>query len=281
MSFLFLAALNYESRTSYKLQVQVTDGGNIRRSTLVDIHVIVTDTNEGGPFFSDAVFITQLDEDVSIGQTVYMMYAKDADQSSSSFYPVVYSIISGDPTNRFIINSDNGQVLVKAKLDYETTRTYAVIVQAAYKTGSNSATATLSVVVNDVNDNRPVCADWTFNREISELVGGGIAIFTLSCNDDDNSIYGQLTYELTTGDAAKFRITSSVLELVKPIDYDTEGTQYDLVITVSDGLYAVDVTGTLYVSDVNEHDPMFTEGGKYRFRHRHVSVKVISNLKHI
>ena len=64
------------------------------------------------------------------------------------------------------VNPYTGVVTVSGILDRETANIHALVLQAMEKGETNSATASVTIQVTDVNDNAPLCANTAFRLVI-------------------------------------------------------------------------------------------------------------------
>ena len=95
------------------------------------------------PTISDQTF--SIAEDVSIGTSIGTVTASDADND-----PLTFSIIAGNSNDVFSIESTSGEILLSEMLDFETTSTYSLTVQAA--DNESNATAIITINVTDAID---------------------------------------------------------------------------------------------------------------------------------
>ncbi|KAK7485090.1 hypothetical protein BaRGS_00023630, partial [Batillaria attramentaria] len=249
------SAVDYETASSHVLTVQVSDTAGL--TTTVVVNIIVQNVNEGPPAFGGPYDVT-ISEDVVIGTSVADVSATDPDGSTHAFGNPQHSIISGDPSSQFNIDSTTGRVSTRAALNAESASTYSLVVKALELGGTNSATVTLTVTVSDVNDVTPSCTPAVFAETVNEPGTTGDTVLTLTCTDTDVTAT-TLTYTISSGDTSKFTMNSNVLELAGALDYDGGTTRYDLTITVSDGTNSVDVVGSVTVAPVNEAPPVFSQ----------------------
>ena len=89
------------------------------------------------PTISDQTF--SIAEDVSIGTSIGTVAASDADND-----PLTFSIIDGNSDDVFSIESTSGEILLSEMLDFETTSSYSLTVQAA----DNESNATAIITIN-------------------------------------------------------------------------------------------------------------------------------------
>ena len=73
---------------------------------------------------------------------------RDADEGDT----ISYSIAAGNEDEKFAIGPSNGQVTVAGALDYETTSSYTLTVEASDGNGG-TATVTVTITVTDVMAN--------------------------------------------------------------------------------------------------------------------------------
>ncbi len=169
--------------------------------------------------------------------------------------------LSGTDVSVFTIDGKTGQLKTKAALDYETKKTYTVVVTVS--DGEISDTITVTINVTDIDENRaPVFTEGeTTTRSVAENTAAGENIGTaIAATDPDNDT---LTYSLAGTDAGSFGIDTETGQLKTSVtlDYETK-TVYTVVINVSDGKLTTSITVTIRVTDVAEvGTPVVGAGG--------------------
>ena len=142
--------LDRERISNITLHVQVTDG-KFNEST--DLFITVLDVNEFTPYFSEPNYEAKIPENALVGDTVIVVSATDSDAVENI---VVYSIISGNSEDTFIINPKNGNISLHKPLDYETKKQYKLSVKATDDGIPVLESLTnVTVTVEDVNDSSP------------------------------------------------------------------------------------------------------------------------------
>ncbi|XP_067685434.1 protocadherin Fat 4-like [Haliotis asinina] len=247
-------AVDYEANTAHTLTITVSDTGSPVQSTTVTVNINVINVNDGPPTFT-GTFSATIAENSVIGISVADVVATDPD-GNNAFGSPVYSIQGGDLSNQFTINSNTGRVTTIATLDRETKASYDLIIKATESGDTGTATVTLTVTITDVNDNSPSCSQNSFVVTVSEAEVAGFAVNTFTCTDADTT--GTVTYTLSSGDSTKFEMSSNILQLKSPLDFDSGVTKYDVVVTVSDTTNSVSIPGTIHVGNVNEAPPVFS-----------------------
>ena len=248
------AALDYESKTQYKVTVSVSDGNGGSDSITVTINV--TDVNEA-PVFSDGASTTRsIAENTGAGQNIGSAVGAEDPENNSLSYS-----LGGTDKDSFAIVTSSGQLQTKAALDYETKSSYEVTVSVSDGNGGSDSIA-VTINVSDVNENSaPVFTDGTSTtRSVAENTAAAQNIGTpVAATDADTD--DTLTYTLGGTDAASFAIvsTSGQLQTKAALDFETKSS-YEVTVSVSDGNSGSDsITVTINVTDVTETQTTQTE----------------------
>ena len=180
--------------------------------------------------------------------------ATDADN-----HTLRYSL-GGTDAALFSINSTSGQLQTSGVLDHETNPSHTVTV-FAYDGNNGGDSISVTINVTDVVDHDPVFTDGaSTTRSVAENTASGTNIGTpVTATDADNDT---LTYTLGGTDADSFSIvsTSGQLRTNAALDYETTSS-YSVTVDVNDGYGGSDsINVTINVTDVVEHDPVFTDG---------------------
>jgi len=167
--------------------------------------VKLRDINDNKPHFDRANVEVSVFEDTKVGTELEKFKATDPDQGGKS--KVSYSIDrSSDRQRQFAINQ-NGSVTIQRSLDREVVPRHQVKI-LAIDDGSppKTATATLTVIVQDINDNapkflkdyRPVLPEHVPPRKVVEI---------LATDDDDRS--------KSNGPPFQFRLDPSADDIIR------------------------------------------------------------------
>ncbi len=239
------AALDYESKSSYSVTVDVSDGNG--GSDSIPVTISVTDVNES-PIFANSTAARSIAENTGSGEDIgAAITATDVDANTTLTYT-----LGGADAASFSIVSTSGQLQTNAALDYETKTTYSVRITVS----DSELTDTIDVTINvtDVDENRaPAFADGTSTtRSVAENTAADTNIGSaVSATDPDTD--DTLTYSLSGADAAAFSINSTTgqLQTSAVLDYETK-TTYSVRITVSDSELTDTIDVTISVTNVNE-----------------------------
>lgn len=115
-----------------------------------------------------------VDENSTVGTLVDILAATDGDGD-----PLTYTITGGNTGNVFSISNDS--LLVNSSLDHEGIASYNLSVKVS--DGTDSATATITVNVNDVNEQPTIALT---NANVDENSAQGTVINTAAVTDPDN-----------------------------------------------------------------------------------------------
>ncbi|XP_046956485.1 protocadherin beta-12 [Lynx rufus] len=227
------------------------------------IELQVTDINDHSPIFLEKEMLLEIPENSPVGAVFLLESAKDLDVGINALKNYMIS-----PNSHFHIkirvNPDNRKypelVLDKA-LDYEEQSELSFIL-TALDGGSppRSGTATVRVVVVDINDNSPEFEQPFYEVKIPENSILGSLIVTVSAWDLDSGKNGEISYSFShaSEDIRKtFEINqkSGEVSLTASMDFETIES-YSVIIQATDGggLFGKS-TVRIQVMDVNDNAP--------------------------
>lgn len=134
----------------------------------------------------------------SAGVVVTQLSAADADSGSNGW--LMYRLESG-AQDRFVVEPLSGAVLVgNTTLDREERGSYRLVVIASDRgTPPMSGTATLTVILDDVNDSRPRFIEPVTMINVNESTPPGVVVATLTAEDPD--LHPRLEYYIISVEA--------------------------------------------------------------------------------
>ncbi|XP_069130301.1 protocadherin Fat 1-like isoform X4 [Argopecten irradians] len=250
-----------DQNKDFVLTIRASDEGVPPRS--VDVNVTISVISDAHPRFEQQFYTTTVREDVQLQTPVISVRAV-----SPNGHKLIYTIISGDTYKDFDVDFNIGVVAVVSPLDYEVTKGYELVVQAADVKTSATATATIRVIVTDVNDNVPVFTNYKYTALLSEAVGVGMSVVKVHADDKDLGSSGLVYYSiepLTEGstDPDFFTIDSQtgLVTLIQPLDHEVQ-TDFTFVVRATDGGLPAS-SSTVYVhvivEDFNDNAPQFDQ----------------------
>ncbi|KAG8014658.1 Protocadherin-16, partial [Nibea albiflora] len=258
------AELDREEKDLYELKLQASDFGNppLRSETVFLLRV--ADTNDCHPVFEKDVYLISIAEDAPQGSSLIQMKARDADEGINS--DVRYSILKSNQGSLISIDPESGLVTTAEALDRETqTEVWFLVVAVDGGEPALSSTATVSVLVEDVNDNEPVFQQQLYNVSIPEHSDIGSCFLQVVATDADSPEFGTLLYSLSDGFDKQdkhplFKIHPQTGELCvsQDIDRDSGHTAHDILIKAEDpGGLSAQTYVHIEVEDLNDNAPVF------------------------
>ncbi|XP_005159902.1 protocadherin-18a isoform X1 [Danio rerio] len=199
-----LKELDREVRASYELQLTASDRGVPPKFGTTLLKISIADSNDNNPVFEKPSYVINLLENSPLGSLLIDLNATDPDEGANG--KIIYSFsshVSPKILETFKINSDNGHLTLMRKVDFESTNSYDIDVQAQ-DMGPNSMPAHCKVIIKvvDVNDNKPdisVNLMSTGNEEIayiSETAPVDTFVALVSVNDLDSGLNGEVECRL-------------------------------------------------------------------------------------
>ena len=249
--------LDYEMYQQFPLWIEARDGDTLPLSTYRKISIAVTDINDNTPTFTQDVYTASIAENLPGLQPVLQLTAQDADSGLKG--DVVYSILSsGNIGSAFSIDS-SGMLKTATQLDRETTSEYVLTVVALDRgSPANTASATVSVTVEDVNDNRMTFTN-LFSATIPEDTQIGSVVLMVTTTDPDIGVNAQSKYRIINGNQDDlFDIDEVTGEITVNGSLDRENQErHTLRVLADDGYFSVETDVSIRLSDVNDNAPMF------------------------
>ena len=251
--------IDRETVTSFSLTVRAFDLGIPVRSSFTTVSIRVNDINDNAPEFNPDVYTRTIREDITPPFNITTVFAFDRDEPGNPNSQIVYSITSGNTGDTFVLDSDSGVIQLDQDLDFETTPSYNLTIEAVDQgIPPMSDTATVSISVVNINEEAPVLSgDQQVN--ISESAPTGSEVARFSATDlDMNSI----SFSIAGGnEEGRFRLTEmannvAVITLEMPLDFETND-RYVLNISATDAALNTVDTLTVNVIDENEFTPQF------------------------
>ena len=229
-----LAALDYEADVLHTLVIGVMNSELPPRIGTLTVIVTVTPVNEFPPVFTSDPMQLLISEAVAVGSVIGQVEATDLDFGEDG--RITYSLIQS-PSDVVFIHPVSGTVILTDALDFESDPTYNMTVVATDNSpglaSRMSASATLSILVQDSNDSPPSFARVLFSVSVQEDSSTGHVLTTLSCSDQDTGINSEVTYSITSGnDGGVFGLddTTGMLTLMGTLDFDVGLRLYSLTV---------------------------------------------------
>ncbi|XP_070819202.1 protocadherin alpha-8-like isoform X27 [Chaetodon trifascialis] len=260
-------SLDREQTRKHFLFVTAVDGGKPQRSGKLNVSIVVLDSNDNRPMFSQEIYQIEVKENVAIGTSLCKINATDPDEGTNS--EIDYSLgktLKKKIYDIFELDKLTGEIRVKGIVDYEENDVYKLDVEASDK-GTPPLTGECRVIIKiiDVNDNPPEIEVTSLSNTVSEDSKPGTVISLLSVTDKDSGINGKIISSITSD--VPFELKPSYKENIysvvttKFLDRE-EVSHYDITIKATDcGEPPLSTFKTLSIQilDVNDKSPHFEQ----------------------
>ena len=245
----FISTPNYEAAededadNEYLVTVVATAG---TEASELGVTVNVIDLNEA-PAFSSSQTTRNVAEDEQLGRDVGApVEAEDPDRGDSLTYT-----LGGTDVASFDIISSTGQIITDVALDFETKRSYTVILSVSDgKDAEGNATTTpddtIDVAISVTGEDEPPVLTGTTTTEYPENDTRPVATYTAT--DPESQ---QITWGLSGDDEDAFSISGGVLSFKSSPNYE-DRTLYLVKVEASDGTSTTTLDVTVYIEDVDE-----------------------------
>ncbi|XP_067312718.1 protocadherin Fat 1 [Pseudorasbora parva] len=249
--------LDHETQSQYELIVKAVDGGAFQLSAEVQVIIYITDLNDNPPFFAQQLYNATILEISSPEQLVTCVKAYDADSHGTSL--LEYAILSGNDNNIFAIDASSGEIVIANIVQQSLEPFYSLILSVT--DGVFISTAEANIYVVGENRHSPSFTKDEYLIELPENSPVGMLVGQVEAIDDDQGIYGQLTFFIVN-DIARDKFTINDDGQIHTVEnFDRENPE-EKVISIS--LMAKDGGGRLgfctviiILSDMNDNSPKF------------------------
>ncbi|XP_042637344.1 protocadherin-23 [Orycteropus afer afer] len=247
--------LDFEVRNEVQLIVLAERSGHRAYSKVA---ILIQDVNDNFPCFDQSVYHASLSEGQFYNTYVIQVFATDPDSGLNGL--LEYSILSGNQGDVFQIDAMSGVITTNSILDYESTSSYSLIVQATDKgIPSLSATSVIQIQVTDINDNAPAFLP-SEAVEVAENSLPGVIVTRVSVHDVDLNPAFIFSFIQESNPGAKFAIDqhTGLVTLMKTLDFE-EAAEYELLTQISDSVYHTEGVLLVHVLDTNDNPPVFSQ----------------------
>ncbi|KFQ09898.1 Neural-cadherin, partial [Leptosomus discolor] len=255
--------LDRERTDNYFLTVEARDGGGLTGTGTATIWI--ADVNDHVPKFTKEMWQATIPENSPVNSEVLQVCATDADVGDNA--DLIFSIIGGDPDQKFYIENDKewqcATIRLKKKLDFENARERQFNVTITVEDLDFSSIAVCLIEVEDSNDHSPVfLSQFIPTSPFFENMPVGTTVTTVRATDKDSGLNGNIIYSIKSdSDPMRQFAVDQYGHVIVANKLDREVIQkYSLVVQASDqGTPAGtgSVTVLIDLLDVNDNGPRF------------------------
>ncbi|XP_032812178.1 protocadherin-16 [Petromyzon marinus] len=225
------------------LSVRARGAGGLSHAP-ANVSVSFVSPGRAAPLFSRERHTESVPEDARVGTSV------GTARASSTAGRVRHTLSGGDPHGRFAVEPLSGTIRTRAPLDHETAPVATLAVTASSGEPPVYSTATVTVLVGDVNDNAPTFAAGR-NDAVALPRGArvGSAVYTARATDADSGPNGQVRYRLRASAGGRFGVNSSTGSVTLLTSLSTEpGDVSRQVVVLAEDAGTPALTATLTLS---------------------------------
>ncbi|KAM3866676.1 protocadherin alpha-13-like [Diretmus argenteus] len=257
--------IDFEIKDNYEIDIQAWDKGPTPLKTVKSVKVKIIDLNDNAPEIEVTSFSDAITEDARPGTTVALISVNDLD---SGLNGKVICFVSEDvPFTLTPSLQDNMYSLVtKSSLDREKQNRFdlTIVAKDAGEPVLSSEKA-ISVIVSDVNDNRPefLLSPYTFYVTENNPPGASVRVKAADVDEDDNAL---ISYHILRDGGGDRKLTSFLninsengdILALKSFDFETLKTfQFQVVATDSGSpSLSSNVTVNVFILDQNDNAPV-------------------------
>ncbi|XP_064606055.1 LOW QUALITY PROTEIN: cadherin EGF LAG seven-pass G-type receptor 2-like [Liolophura sinensis] len=221
------------------------------------------------PTFQLPLYERHIDEEQAPGVLVATITATDPDSGDAG--RLTYTLQAtrdGRSRNMFAINPVTGRVNTTQKLDRETmTAHYFHVIVSDYGRPQETATTSLVIYVDDVNDHPPKFENDNYTQPVEESISIGSTLITVRATDQDTGDNSRIRYRILNpsgpNDVFSMDPEAGSIVLRTPLDREVISSYIIKVQAVDQGAIASRKSATatiqIQVLDQNDNRPQFTE----------------------
>ncbi|KFV53241.1 Protocadherin-23, partial [Tyto alba] len=222
------ASLDREAQEVFSIK------GRPSRSSTAQLTLTVLDENDHSPLFAKTQYQISVREDLEEGSTVLDLFASDEDDGLNG--KVTYSLVD-NTFGAFAIDSVTGSIVTTKALDRETKPqyTFRAVASDCSTHLPRSTTVSVTVHVDDVNDNDPVFFQNPIRAFVPAETPVNETVVTVRAEDMDLGLNGAVVFSLIA--EAVFRIDAKTGDIIlqEPLASKDFSTQL-LVMAADQGI---------------------------------------------
>ena len=213
---------------SHVLEVYATDEGDPPMNSTSRVDIYISPIPHRIEFIDTPSTVT-IREDSPRGHEIETVSAVVLDQNGGVIHDAVtvgdveYELMLTDDLEHFHIGRYSGKLILLNSLDFETVKSYNLTIIASipnYLKATVQSTATIEVLVSDVNDNAPVFTPSFYTEVVEEFTPVGVSILTVHATDADSDNNAVVSYRLADSVDVPFSVDSmnGVIQVTGSLD---------------------------------------------------------------
>lgn len=255
--------------------VIANDTGSPPLISRANVSIEVVNINNNAPIFSEDGYTFTVIEGMSLlGRVI----ATDADGDS-----IAYLTLEGFE-DKFALNSTSGIIVTLPgfELDYETLQVH--IVRVAATDGTFSTAVTVTIEVEDANDNAPTFSSAEYSATLPESSAPGTSVVQVEAEDRDSGSNAVIVYSIIPGgDLFRIGRETGIIRLERRVDFEADRGPFVLTVVAmnTEPPHWNDSTVvTVAVSDSNDNHPILSlDTLDYSYVENSPPLPIASNLR--
>ncbi len=265
------AFLDREETAFYSVTVAVRDGGHPVRSSSAVVVIYVTDENDNPPLFDSKNYVFELSENQPAGTIIGRVSASDEDIGRNAELVFGFAI----QNDYFSIDPSTGFITSEVPIDREeffqqTGQDYFQVDGTVSDNGvlALSDSASINIVIVDINDHRPEFTEESYEVELSENSRLGTEVLRVHANDKDKNENGKVVYALEAAKDGKDILPleideqTGVITLKETLDREAEDS-FEVMVVARDLGSPVSLSSSAMIAvkviDENDQAPKFPQ----------------------
>ncbi|KAK2908823.1 hypothetical protein Q8A67_004660 [Cirrhinus molitorella] len=195
--------LDREERSNYSLLITAADHGHPPLNSTALLHVTLSDENDNSPSFTRKSYRSSISEGLPAGSEILHLIAWDPDEGPNG---VVTFSLEEENSGNFYVDGSTGVIRLTKPLDRETL-------------------TTVTIQVDDINDNPPECINKPMRVSVSSMTTHpSQPIVTVTAQDPDQGDNGTVVFSLA--EEEMFQVDKSgAVSLKAPLSNEVYATK--------------------------------------------------------
>uniref|UniRef100_A0A8C2IZQ9 Protocadherin-16 n=1 Tax=Cyprinus carpio TaxID=7962 RepID=A0A8C2IZQ9_CYPCA len=217
--------LDREERSNYSLVITAADHGHPPLSSTALLHISLSDENDNSPSFTRKSYHSSISEGLPAGSEILHLIAWDPDEGPNG---VVTFSLAEENSGNFYVDGSTGVIRLTKPLDRETRsqHVFRAVASDGCSQGPRSSVATVTIQVEDINDNPPACINKSMQVSVSSITTRpSQPIITVAAQDPDQGDNGTVVFSLADEDEMFWVDESGAVRLKAPLSNEVYGTK--------------------------------------------------------
>jgi len=269
------STLNFESMSSYDLQIRALDGGQPPRSTGFSVRISVIDMNDNKPTFNQSIYALIIPRNTPVGKSIFRVIATDQDSGENGQISYSLDPHQGSQSRDFGVDPESGVLSVLRALNVSVRQSYVLVIiaQDHGRSPLRSSTVVTIDLVHPVNSepviNIVFLSDDGAPKIPKSAVLGELVAYVSATDPDTPNPDPSVVNVTLLGGGGYFglrRTGATIYLMVVSSSLDTAEPEYQITIVAEIGSSrssSVNFTLSVVTSDNFTSTPEFSQSSYY------------------